>query len=155
MKRFWVLTVIAVLSAAGAALAQGDPFIGTWKLNPTKAKYTAGAPPKEETVTIASKGGQDQLTAKGTAPNGTPIAISYEVPVKGGKGKILSGGPFDGVTERVVDENTRDITYMKDGKDMLHIHAVTSKDGKTMRLTIKGTDPDGKPLAGMSSWEKQ
>ena len=44
---------------------------------------------------------------------------------------------------------------MKDGKDVMHIHAVASKDRKMMRLTVKGTDAQGVPVAGMSAWEKQ
>lgn len=76
MKKFSPLAAIVIspLLVAGVALAQSHPFAGTWKLNTAKSKYTAGAPPKEETVTVETKGSQEQLTLKGMAANGTPIA---------------------------------------------------------------------------------
>ena len=36
-----------------------------------------------------------------------------------------------------------------------HFHAVVSKDGKTMRIAVKGTDAQGKPVARVSLLEKQ
>ena len=84
-------------------------------------------------ITIQRMGDQEQLTS--TMPDGSPL--KYEVPDKGGVGKFIAG-PYDGVSEKRTDDTTRDITWMKGGKEMLHFHAVVSKDGKTMRITSKG-----------------
>ena len=64
-------------------------------------------------------------------------------------------GPYDGVSEKRTDDNTRDITWMKGGKEMLHFHAAVSKDGRTMRITSKGTNAQGNPVSGVAIWEKQ
>ena len=153
MKRLLVFAAVVVVVASGLLLAQSNPLLGTWKLNPGKSKLTSGAPPKEETFTVQMVSDQDQVTVTGTAADGSPISFKYEVPSKGGTGKFLAG-PFDAVSGKVIDDSTREVSYMKGGKEMLHIHMV-SKDGKTARETVKGTNPQGKPVSGVLVWEKQ
>lgn len=156
MKRLLMFATVAVLTvfASGLLLAQSNSFVGTWKLNSAKTKYTSGAPPKEETVTIQMAGDQDQTSANGTAADGSPFSLKYEIPDKGGAGKVLNGA-FDAVSAKHVDDNTVDSTFMKGGNEMRHIHGVVSKDGKTLRVTLKGTDAQGKPAAGVLVFEKQ
>jgi len=156
MKLILTLATIVVLALvpSGLLLAQNDPFLGTWKLNPAKCKFTAGAPPKEETFTVQLVGDHDQMTANGTAADGSAISLKFEVPAKGGVGKILAG-PFDGISAKMIDENAMKTSYMKGGKEIRTNQTTVSKDGKTMRVTIKGTDAQGKPAAGVLVFEKQ
>jgi hypothetical protein len=155
MKRLLVFAaVVMAVMASGLLLAQSNPFVGTWKLNPAKSKYTSGAPPKEEKFTLQMVGDQDQIAVNGTAADGSPISMKYEVPEKGGAGKFLSG-PYDAVSGKLIDANTRELSIMKAGKEMVHLHSVVSKDGKTIRLTVKGTNAQGEPVSGVSVWEKQ
>jgi hypothetical protein len=140
--------------ASGILLAQSNPFVGTWKLNLAKSKDT-GAFPKEETLTVQLVGDQRQVTIKGTATNGSPVSFKYEVPDKGGAGKVLAGGPYDGVSGKRIDDNTREVSYMKGGKEVLQLRTAVSKDGNTMRLTVEGTDSLGKPFSGLAVFEKQ
>jgi hypothetical protein len=156
MKR--ALTIVGVfvlaLAATTAVVAQSSPFDGTWKLNPAKSKLTSGVLPKEETVTIQMVGGQDQVTLNGTAADGSPISMKFETPDKGGVGKFLAG-PFDSASGKIINDNTREITWMKGGKEMMHLHVVVSKDGKTQRNTVKGTNAQGNPVSGVEVWDKQ
>jgi hypothetical protein len=156
MKRLLVFATVVVMAVmvSGLLLAQNSPFVGTWKLNPAKSKFTSGAPAKEETATIQMVGDQDQVTVNGTAADGSPISMKYEVPEKGGAGKFLTG-PYDAVSGKMIDDNTRELSYMKSGKEMVHLHSVVSKDGKTMRITVKGTNTQGEPVSGVAVWEKQ
>lgn len=155
MKRLFTIAGLFVLAlAAGGVSAQNDPFNGTWKLNSSKSKYTTGAPPKEQTVTITTVGDQSQVEVTGTSVDGSPIHVKYLVPTKGGPGKFLMG-PFDGVSGKVVNDNTRELSEMKDGKEVTHLTSVLSKDGKTIRVTVKGVNVQGKPVAGVSVYEKQ
>ena len=150
MKRALFVTVVLAVFASGL-LAQSNPFVGTWKLNLAKTKIISGAPAKEQTVTIQMLGDQDQVT--GTAPDGSPL--KYEIPDKGGTGKFLAAGPFDAVSSKRINDNTVEVSYLKGGKEMLHIYSVVSKDGKTMTNTTKGTDAQGKPFSRVAVWEKQ
>jgi len=154
MKRAFLFVTVGVLAVGvfvSGLLAQSSPFVGTWKLNIAKTKIISGAPPKEATATIQMVGDQDQVT--GTAPDGSPF--KYEVPRKGGTGKILASDQFDGVSAKRINDNTFEIGYMKGGKEMVHFRSVVSKDGKTMTNTAKGTDEQGKPFSRVAVWEKQ
>jgi hypothetical protein len=156
MKRLLTFATVVVLTvfASDLLLAQSNSFVGTWRLNSAKTKYTSGAPPKEETVTIQMTDDRDQTSANGIAADGSTFSLKYEVPDKGGTGKVLDG-PFDAVSAKRVDDNTIDSTFMKGGKEIRHIHGVVSKDGKTLRVALKGTDAQGKPAAGVLIFEKQ
>jgi hypothetical protein len=143
------------LVASGVLLGQSNPFVGTWKLNLAKSKFTSGTPPKEETFTVQMVGDQDQVTVTGTAAVGSPISMKYEVLDKGGTGKILAGGPYDAVSGKRIDENTYETSLMKGGKEISHHHLVVSKDGKTMTDTAKGTNAQGNPVSGVEIFEKQ
>ena len=98
MKRVlvFVSALATVFVISSLPLAQSSPFVGSWKLNPAKSKYTSGAPAKEEMATIQMVGDQDQVTVNGTAADGSPISMKYETPEKGGAGKFLAG-PYDAV----------------------------------------------------------
>jgi hypothetical protein len=81
--------------------------------------------------------------------------MKYMTPLKGGVGKVLSGGPYDGVTRKDINANTRDVSYMQGGKEALHITAVVSKDGKTLTITGKGTDAQGHSVSSVTVLDKQ
>lgn len=156
MKRPLVSSSVVVMAVmtSGLLLAQSNPFVGKWKLNLAKSKDT-GAFPKEEMLTVQIVGDQRQVTVNGTATNGSPILFKYEVPDKGGAGKVLAGGPYDAVSGKRIDDNTREVSYIKGGKEMLQLRAAVSKDGKTMKLTVEGTDAQGKPISGLAVFDKQ
>jgi hypothetical protein len=157
MKPALVLPTVVVMAIVGSGLllAQSNPFVGTWKLNLQKSKDTSGVIPKEETFTVQMAGDQRQVTIKGTGTDGSPISFKYEVPDKGGAGKVLAGGPYDGVSGKRIDENTREISYLRGGKEMLHLRTEVSKDGKTDRMTLEGKDAQGKPFSGVAVFDRQ
>ena len=147
----------AVVTAAlpsGILLAQSNPFVGTWKLNLAKSK-DPGSFPKEETLQVQLVRGQRQVTIKGTSMNGVPISFKYEVPDKGGPGKILTGGPYDAVSGARIDYNTREVSYMIRGRGVLQLRSAVSKDGKTMSLKVDGTDDHGKTFSGLAVFDRQ
>ena len=154
--RKWMYAVVLALGMGGfvTALYASGAFTGTWKLDPAKSKYTTGAPPKEETVIIEQTGNQEEITVTGTAADGSPMSGKYMLPANGGEGTVSSGA-YDSISQKVVSANVRDVAFTKGGKEVLHLHSVVSKDGKTMRTTVQGTTAQGKPVAGMSVFEKQ
>jgi hypothetical protein len=159
MRRHIYVVAVALAVALGVGglvttVQAAGMFKGTWKLNPARSKYTAGAPPKEETVTFEDVGDQETATVSGTAADGSPMTGTSHTPLKGGTGTITES-PWDGISTKVVSASVRDVTYMKGGKAMLHLHAVISRNGKTMRVTVRGMDAKGQRIAGVSVFEKQ
>jgi hypothetical protein len=57
MKRLVLILTIAVLPSivSGISLAQSNPFIGTWKLNTVKSRYSPGPGPQSVTRTFEAK----------------------------------------------------------------------------------------------------
>jgi hypothetical protein len=47
------------------------------------------------------------------------------------------------------------VTYMRDGKQFLMMHKLISPDGRTMRQTIKGLDPEGRPAEQIQVLHRQ
>ena len=151
MRKF--LCALVLLTLATPLLAS-DPFAGTWTLNSAKTKYTTGTPPQNVTIVIEDQGANLQVTANGTAGDGSPISVKYTVPVKGGMGTVQQGD-FDSVNSKRVSARVRDNTFMKDGKEIRTRHVVVSADGKSLSTTVKGTALDGKPAAGVDVYDKQ
>jgi hypothetical protein len=148
-----IMYVIAMLVIAMPLFAT-DPFVGTWKLDPAKSKYTAGSAPKDVTIVIEEQGDSYQVAATGTYADGSPISVKYTIPKAGGTGTVQEG-PFDAVTSKRVSARVRENTYTKNGKETVSRRVVVSRDGKTLTTTVKGTGPQGTPLAGTDIFNKQ
>jgi hypothetical protein len=146
--------VVFMLLAVAAALVAADPFVGTWKVNPAKSKFKIGAAPKEQTVTISESGGDLDIAVKGTAADGTPISTHYTIPAGGGMGKIIES-PYEAVSGKRMNANERETSYSKGGKVVYTTHAKLTKDGKTLTVNSKGTNPVGKMVDGTVIYDKQ
>jgi hypothetical protein len=123
-------------------------------MNHEKSKNTKGDTPKEENIVISDQGDQLKVTISGTDDTGKPIAISYIIPVSGGAGEMQQGGSYNGVSAKRVNETTRDTTYTKDSKQLMTERMVVGADGKTITVTVKGVDSDGKPVEGVLVFDK-
>lgn len=153
-----LICFVAMLAFASTLLLAADPFVGTWKLNPAKSKYSAGAPhPKEATVLIEEQGDNYQVTVTGTYEDGSPLSVKYTVPIKGGTGQVQegAGGMFDGVSSKRISANQRENSYMKGGKEAGTRRSVVSKSGKVMTNTFRGTDAQGNPITTVEVFDKQ
>ncbi len=148
-----LISAVALFALAGTLSAQ-SPFVGTWKLDAAKTKYTAGEPSKDVTLVIEEQGDNLQVTATGTNADGSPLSVKYTVPVKGGEGQVQEG-PYSAVNSKVVSASVRVNTYSKDGRVVASRRSVVSKDGKTLRTTVKGINAAGKPVAGTDVYDKQ
>jgi hypothetical protein len=148
------LMYMVALLVVATPLFAADPFVGTWKLDPAKTKYTSGTPAKDVTLVIEEQGDGYQVTATGSYQDGSPVSVKYTVPKAGGAGTVQEGA-FDAVTSKRVSARVRDNRYSKNGKEILSRRVVVSQDGKTMRINVKGTDAQGKSIAGVDVFDKQ
>ncbi len=73
-----------------------------------------------------------------------------------GKDYPLNGSAVaDTVSLKRINERTSERMDKKAGKPVLTYTRVVSQDGKTMTVTIKGTNPQGQPIANVVVFEKQ
>ena len=73
-----------------------------------------------------------------------------------GKEYAATGTRFDTISDKQRDANTTNWELKKaGGKFHQKAHNVVSKDGKTMTVTFKGTDAEGKTIQGTYIYDRQ
>lgn len=151
-----VAVLIAFAAITATTNAQGkDPWVGTWKLNLAKSKYSPGPAPKSTTVTItAPDGGIKQVVD--TVP-ATGAAQHYEVTAKfDGKDVPSKGNPnADTQAFKKISGRSYEVTAKKGGKTVTTSVVVISADGKTRTNTQTGVNADGKPVKNVLVYDRQ
>jgi hypothetical protein len=149
-----VAVCAAVLVSASLALA-GDNWIGTWKVDVAKSKYSPGPAPRSATLKYES----------------TPAGIRLSTEIVDAEGKLTRGGftaKFDGKevplagnpnadtgSPRRIDDNTYENVWKKAGKVTITARGVVSADGKTLTITQTGTDVQGRAVDNTVVFDRQ
>jgi hypothetical protein len=72
-----------------------------------------------------------------------------------GKDYPVAGDPTsDARSYTMVNERTYDIAEKKNGKVVGRVQIVVSPDGKSRRVTIRGTTPEGKKFTNVEAYDK-
>jgi len=151
-KYAYGISLLAILFASATVLVaqtdQANPFTGTWKLNVAKSKFSPGPAPKSQTVTIAPDG---KVSIDEVDGEGKTINWSY---TPSGDTAV----PIEGMENSTVIEkrsgNTVDHTWKFNGGNETG-HGVVSKNGKTMKYTLTGTNSQGQKVHEVAIFEKQ
>ena len=160
MKRFLVFVTVVVLAVrvSGVLLAQSNPFIGTWKLNTAKSKYSPRLAPQSATQTYEGQGDGVKGSIEGTAADDSRYAWGYAANYDG-KDNPLSGTGIpngaDTIALKRINPNTIKATFKKAGKVVMAGREVVSKDGKVKTITAKGTDANGQAVSRVIVYDKQ
>jgi hypothetical protein len=140
-----------------AGWAQGpDPLMGTWKLNVAKSKYDPGPPPRSTTTKREVSGANgvkytsDTVTAQGESRH-IEYTANYDA-----KDYSVKGDPNrDMVSLKRMDGRSYEGSSKKGGKVTGTFRGVVSPDGKTLTITTKGTDAQGRPENNVVVYDKQ
>jgi len=142
------------LFALATSLFAASPFTGKWKLDTTKTKYASGQPSKDVMLVIEEEGDNLRVAATGTNADGSPLSLKYTVPLRGGDGTMESAA-YDSISSKLISPNVRENTYGKGGKVVTTRRVVVSKDGKTIRSSVKGINSAGQKVEGTDVFDKQ
>lgn len=106
---------------------------------------------------MSSQGDEYLVTGTGTDADGNPFSVKYTFPKTGGPITYTEGGPPSGISATIkkTDDYTLDLTTTQDGKVIATAHAELSKDGKTSKRTVKGTDAQGNPVERVEVYDRQ
>jgi len=142
MKRLFVFVAlfVLVLATVSSMRAEGDPRIGTWKLNVAQSKATPGPLPANETRTYEAQGSDIMVTAEIDDAKGGHRTTHTNVTADG---KDRPAGPANGgatIAVKLLGPGSYAGTSKKDGKVTSTNRAVISKGGKIFTFTTKGTD---------------
>ena len=144
-----LVAAVAVVSAQGA-----NRRIGTWHLNVAKSTYSPGPAPKSQVLTIEAAGAGEKVTSELVSATGAKTVSVYTANYDGKPYPITGSETADTVTLKRVDANTSERTDSKGGKAVQTFSRVVSKDGKTMTVTIKGTNAQGQAVNNVVVFEK-
>ena len=152
-----LLKVFLGMAITSIAVFGADNSIGTWKRNVEKSTSKPPNPNPITSLTIVydAVDGGVKSTVTGKRKDGTPInggsTVKYD-----GKEYPATGAPWDTISVKQIDANTfTSETKKTGGKWHVTGRTVISKDGKTMTLTSKGTNEEGKPYSAKAVYEKQ
>ena len=154
--RSTAMTLAVILVAAIAVVAAQGPNsrIGTWHLNVAKSTYSPGPAPKSQVLTIEAAGAGEKVTSESVSATGAKTVTVYTANYDGKPYPITGSETADTVTLKRVDANTSERTDSKSGKPVQTFIRVVSKDGKTMTVTIKGTNAQGQTVNNVVVFEK-
>ena len=164
-RLLWLSTVVLAVLASTTVILAADNWLGTWKLNVEKSKYSPGPPPKSLTVKFeASEGGGQvglgfgvvvKLTSDGVDAQGKPTHGEYSAKFDG-KDYPWKGQPnADATSLKRIDDYTYESVWKKGGKVTITTNNVVSPDGKTRTSTQMGKDAQGQDVNNTVVFEKQ
>jgi hypothetical protein len=132
-----------------------DRVLGTWTLDLERSTYSPGPPPKSQTRTyeVHAKGVKAIIVtvdAKGRSTTAQYVADydSIEYPFTG-------SAQVDAISLKKVSASTAEATLTHARKVIGTARRVISDDGKTMTITFKGTDEQGRALANVAVYVKK
>jgi hypothetical protein len=113
-----------------------------------------GRRPKSKTVTIWRVRRRSRYRGQRNGGGGTPISARYTAPAGGGNGKVIESR-YEAVSGKRMSASRRETSYSKGGKVVYTTHAQLSKDGKTLTVHSKETNPAGQMVDGTLTYDKQ
>ena len=145
-----------VVALAGAAQAQANPPVGSWKGNVAKSKFAPGTAPvsfstKAEAVSGGVRSTVDSANADGTVRHWvyTTNYDGKEVPITGNS----QWGDTVAVTR--VDANSLRSVYKLKGTVTVTQTSAVSADGKTRTVATKGKNALGQAVDNVNVYDKQ
>jgi len=147
-----LLTVVLCFAAATACFA--SPFMGTWKLNEAKSKFTAHAA-KNATVVYQHLFFQTKITVDGTDAKGKPAHNEWTGKFDGQDYAVTGDSMSDMRAYKVVNDHAMDMTVKKSGKVVGTGKVVVAADGKSRTVTTWGKNSKGKKVTNAAVYDKQ
>ena len=153
--RAFVLVGWFVAALAAGVSAQGGVPNGSWKLNLAKSKASGPAPFKSATLTVHPVGPATMTMIESVGADGATLNWMYTGSYDGRDVPITGNPAFDTAARKSINATTTETTYKKGGKVVSVNANVLSADGKTLTVTTKGMDAQGRPVNSVLVFERQ
>jgi hypothetical protein len=157
MRSLSVLTTICLFSSS--LLGAENPFVGTWKLNTAKSKFTPGPGIRSETLKYELDGNKIKRTVTGIDAEGKPLTQGTDKASSAWDGEehevSTSPGVVTSVSVKKITDRVVDVTIKGDGKVIDRIRSVVSKDGRTLTNTEIGVNEKGQKSNNVEVFDKQ
>jgi len=154
LLRISLATCCAIVLASSIALA-AEAWLGTWKLNAAKSKYSPGPAPKSLTLTFEVTADGIKHAADGVNGEGEPMHSGYVSKYDGADVPYTGNPDADMASAKKIDDSSYENVWKKDGKPTITAKVVVSKNGKTMTITQTGTNAKGQAVHNTAVYDKQ
>jgi hypothetical protein len=154
---FPLLVICLVAALTRGAFVQEDPHVGTWTLNLARSTFDPGPPPRKQTLWYKAEAGGLTALVQGIDAAGLPInpdSGNLTIYLDGRDHPTPQAG-YDSSTWTRITPHKYVVHRKKAGKIVITTTNVVSDDGRTMTLTTKGIDQDGRPIHNVRVYDKQ
>jgi len=149
------LAACCALVLSSSAVLAAENWLGTWKMDSAKSKFSPGPAPKSQTVKWESTADGIKFTGDGVTGDGKPTHTTY-VSKFDGKEVAYEGNPdADMASAKKMDDNNYTNSWKKGGKATITSKVMVSADGKTMTITQTGTNGKGEAVNNVVVYTKQ
>jgi hypothetical protein len=142
-----------ILSAAVALAA--DNWMGIWKLEVAKSKYSPGPKPRTQMIKFVETKDGTQLISDGITGDGKTVHSTYVSHFDGTDVPWTGNPDADMAAPKKIDDNSYENTWKKDGKTTMMTKVAVSADGKTLTVTQTGTNAKGQAVKNTAVYTRQ
>jgi hypothetical protein len=154
LRAIALTTAVICLPVFDAVAQTTEPILGTWELNLAKSTFNPGPAPRSDTRTFVMTGKDIKAITKGVDSTGQAYTEEWIV-IYDGKDHPIDNPNADTVARRRIDPYTVELTQKKAGKIVITGSRIISKDGKTMTITEKGVDAQGRKVDTVEVFERR
>jgi hypothetical protein len=154
MKARTITLILLLCVLRGPALFAQDVQMGTWKLNPVKSRFSAGAM-RYSVVVFQVAGEEVTVTVGGTDAHGKPTRNEWRGKFNGKDYPVFGNPAEDMRSYTIVDDHTLGFNTKKGNEITISGRIVVSPDGSSRTVTTTGTDSRGKKFTSIAVYEKQ
>lgn len=148
-----VVTFVMLTSASMAAAA--DNWMGTWKMNVAKSKYSPGPAPKSQSLKFEANPAGTKLSTEATAADGTATKGGFTSKFDGKDVPYSGNAAADMASPKRIDDNNYENVWKKGGKVTVTAKVSVSADGKTLTVTQAGKNEKGEAVNITAVYDKQ
>ena len=160
LRRLLFATAVSVPLVLFAASSpqeapERDLVIGTWALNVGKSSYSPGPAPRSQTRAYAAVPEGIQATIVTVDAKGQSVTARYTAKYDSLEYPLTGSATIDAIALKRVNAFTSEATLTHARKLIGTARRVISEDGKTMTITFRGTDENGRAVVNVAVYEKQ
>ncbi|HLE72410.1 MAG TPA: hypothetical protein VJH87_22220 [Vicinamibacteria bacterium] len=130
-------------------------MLGTWILNVEKSSYDPGPPPRSQTRTYEKVPEGIKATIITVDPKGQSVTARYTAQYDSLEYPLTGSATVDAIALKRVNAYTAEATLTHARKLIGTARRVISEDGKTMTITFRGTDENGRRVTNVAVYEKE
>jgi hypothetical protein len=137
------------------AATAGENWVGSWKLNAAKSKFSSEAVSRAETLKFEATPAGIKLTSEGRDAQGKPMHGEYTSSFDG-KDVAWTGNPSaDMASPKRIDDNSYENVWKLSGKQTMTAKVVVSKDNKTLTVTQTPAGAKGEAVPSVVVYDRQ